>query len=532
MAPAGAAIRRLAATFHPESPLTPPGRPRRDPDRRDPSRLLAGRLLGRNTGLNLVGQGLPLVVAVVAIPILIPGIGTERFGLLVIAWILLGYFSMFDLGLGRSLTQVTADRLGRGRQDEVPGLIRTGLRMMGALGVVGGGLLFLAAPFVAHRLLGLSAELGAETVRAIRLLALAVPFVVLTAGLRGLLESVQRFGSINAIRIPQGILTYLAPLAVLPWSRALPALVGALVGVRVAAWAAHAVLVRRAFPEAATARAGEGGHAAELLRVGGWITVSNVVGPLMVYLDRFLIGAVLGATAVAYYATPFEVVSRLWVVPGAIAAVYFPAFATSFRADPERAAALFATAGRITLAVVFPFAFVLMAFAPEGLALWVGEEFAGPGAPVARWLLVGVVVNAVAQVPFAFLQGIGRPDVTARLHLLEAPLYLALLWWLLGAYGITGAAVAWTVRVVLDAALLFWLSGKLLPGTRHGARSLGLYVTGGVLVLGLSAVPVGAAAGRAVLVAGLALASGGAAFLAWRRGRQDRSDAREQADVP
>ena len=47
-----------------------------------------------------------------------------------------------------------------------------------------------------------------------------------------------------------------------------------------------------------------------LLRFGGWMTVSNIVGPLMVTLDRFLIGALISVSAVAYYATPYEVVSQ------------------------------------------------------------------------------------------------------------------------------------------------------------------------------------------------------------------------------
>lgn len=492
------------------------------PERLDaPDRLLGSRLLGRNTVLNLVGQGLPLLVALVAIPLLIPRIGTERFGLLVIAWILLGYFSLFDMGLGRSLTQLAADRLGRGRGGEVRPLARTGLRLMAAIGALAGGALFLAAPLVSHRLLELPPELRDETLTALRLLALAVPFVVVTAGLRGLLEAVQRFGWVNAVRIPQGTLTYLAPLLVLPLSRTLPALVGALIAVRILAWGAHAVLVARAFPreEGDAAPPSPRGHARELLRIGGWITVSNVVGPLMVYLDRFLIGAVLGAAAVAYYATPFEVVSRLWIIPGAITAVFFPAFATGFRSDPGRAAELFRTSGRIVLACVFPMALILMAFAPEALALWVGEEFAGPGAPVARWLLLGILINAVAQVPFAFLQGVGRPDITAKVHLIEAPLYFVGLWWLVGAYGITGAAVAWTLRVLLDAALLFWLSGRVLPATRPGSRGLMLWTLAGLAGLGATVLPVDGLLYRGAFVA---VAVGLGAWAGWRgvvRGR-------------
>src|SRR5260370_40800032 len=76
--------------------------------------LTSGRLLARNTVWNLLGSGAPMIVAVVCIPILIRGLGKERFGVLTLAWALIGYASLFDLGLGRALTQLVARKLGAG----------------------------------------------------------------------------------------------------------------------------------------------------------------------------------------------------------------------------------------------------------------------------------------------------------------------------------------------------------------------------------------------------------------------------------
>jgi hypothetical protein len=43
---------------------------------------ISGRLLVRNTLLNFLGQAVPWLVGVVAIPFIGRGLGTERFGLL------------------------------------------------------------------------------------------------------------------------------------------------------------------------------------------------------------------------------------------------------------------------------------------------------------------------------------------------------------------------------------------------------------------------------------------------------------------
>src|SRR5271170_3552041 len=161
--------------------------------------LTNGHLLARNTVWNLIGNGSPLIVAVFSIPILIHGLGKDRFGVLTLAWALIGYASLFDIGLGRALTQLVAKKLGSGEDHEIPALVWTSLLLMLALGVVGAVVIAAISPFLVHRALKLPEELRSETFRAFYLLGLAVPVVIVPAGLRGLLEEHQRFKLVNAL---------------------------------------------------------------------------------------------------------------------------------------------------------------------------------------------------------------------------------------------------------------------------------------------------------------------------------------------
>src|SRR2546422_3110955 len=199
--------------------------------------LTGGRLLARNTVWNLVGNGAPMAVAVFCIPILIRGLGTERFGVLTLVWALIGYASLFDLGLGRALTQLVARKLGAGGEREIPAVAWTSLLLMLFLGFVGAAAIFLISPWLAGRGLNVPTELQRETLQSFRLLGLSIPFVITAAGLRGLLEAHQRFGLISALRIPMGVFTFAGPLLVLPFSKSLVPVVATLVAGRVAAWA-------------------------------------------------------------------------------------------------------------------------------------------------------------------------------------------------------------------------------------------------------------------------------------------------------
>ncbi|HEX6739956.1 MAG TPA: flippase [Vicinamibacteria bacterium] len=417
--------------------------------------------LRRGASWNVVGLGAPLLVAFLAIPPTIAGLGTERFGALALAWAVLGYFGLFDLGLGRAATQLVARRDAEGQSAGLGPVLGTGLALSLLLGLLAGLAVALPARLLATRVLPVPGPLQEEVAAALRWLGLALPFVVSTALLRGVLEARQLFGLVNAVRLPLGVFTYAAPLLVLPFSRRLGPLVAVLAAGRVAGWAAHLALCLRAAPDLLQGLAWDRAQVKPLMALGGWMSVSNVVGPVIVYLDRLLIGTRVSLDAVALYATPWELVTKLLIVPAAVAQALFPALAGALAADPARAQRLFGQGLRALALVLFPPTLAVVALAPELLRFWLGPPFAAESATVLRLLAVGVFFNGLAQVPFALVQGAGRADLTGRLHLVELPLYAALLLALLQWRGLAGAALAWTLRAAVDALALLVLAERV-----------------------------------------------------------------------
>jgi O-antigen/teichoic acid export membrane protein len=459
----------------------------------------SGRSLAGNTLWNLFGNCFPVAVAVVCLPILKRGLGTERLGIISLAWVVIGYFSLFDLGLSRALTKLVAERIGQQRQVEIPSLVWTSLFLMTGVGLVGSLLTFLLAPLLVERLLKVPASLSHEALGSFYWLGAAVPVVVITAGLRGVLEAVQHFRLATAIRVPMGIFTYLGPAALMPFTHSLIPIIAVLVLGRLLACAAHFWACFHVMP---ALRGGFGFHAPSvkpLFLFGGWMTVSNVLGPLMVTFDRFLIGSIISIAAVAYYSIPYEVVTKLWLISTALVGVLFPVFSATSFADRTRLAFLYESGVKYIFVVLLPVTLLLVIFAPEGLGVWLGSDFAHNSAPIARLLAVAVLMNGMAHVPFAHIQSVGRPDVTAKFHLIELPIYIAMLFFLARSFGITGVAVAWLLRVLIDTFLLFWFSFRLLPECRFILTRLPLMM-GGLLALNLAAASIAGVAFKIIVV--------------------------------
>ena len=106
---------------------------------------------------------------------------------------------------------------------------------------------------------------------------------------------------------------------------------------------------------------------------------------------------------------------------------------------------------------------VLILFAEDVIGLWLGKEFQAQSTVVFQVLLVGVLAVSLSSLSDMLTKGLGRPDITAKLHLLELLPYIGMVWIFVAEFGIAGAAIAWTIRAVLDSILMFRASFKLLP---------------------------------------------------------------------
>jgi len=281
--------------------------------------------------------------------------------------------------------------------------------------------------------------------------------------LRGLLEAGYLFGWVNALRIPMGILLFAAPLIAVLWRADLVAVAIALAVVRAMVFAAHWLVCLRFYPALIGIGWPRRFAVREMFGYGAWVTVSNVVGPVLLYLDRFALGTVVAVSAVAYYAMPYEIVTRLWIIPAALAGVMFPVMAA---VSDDHLNRLYRLGSKVIVITVFPVALGLVVFAADWLRLWLGEDYAQRGALVAQLLCFGVFVNCLAYVPATLLQAKGRADLIAKMHLAELPLFLVLLAAFIPTWHAEGAALATATRCVVDAAIVFALARKTAPQVR------------------------------------------------------------------
>jgi O-antigen/teichoic acid export membrane protein len=411
-------------------------------------------------------------------------LGTAQYGILSLAIAVIGSMALFDLGLSVALTKFVADRLATSRLDEIPGLFWGCVLLTFSLGLIAGTLMFLLVPYVMP-LFNIPSRLMATGSGVFRVLALTVPFLLVTSGLQAFIAAFQRFDLLTAVKVPAGAAVFLCPLIALAFSHSLVVIVILLLVTRILAGLAYLLICFRLFPRLGAEPWTERKCIRSLTAFGGWISITNLVVAVMLYCDRFLVSGILSITAVTFYATPYDAISRLTALPVAISKAFFPAITEGFASSPERTVMLVKRGSNLILLGIGPVIFVAMVLAPLGLKLWLGPMFAAKSSGVLRWLAIGVLINSTATMPYILIQAAHRPDLVAKLHAAEVPFYLLAEFVLIKIYGIEGAAITWSARIVVDSIILWLMADQLLPGMRAIAIPV---MVGTAAVAGLAAI--------------------------------------------
>lgn len=414
--------------------------------------------LKKNTVWNLAGSIVPLIAAAIFIPYTLNHLGDEAFGVLTLIWALIGYFSLFDMGVGRALTYELSRLNSRTTSDQISPTLKGGIFITAIAGAIGAITMLLLAHQLATNWLKITPGLQLDAELSFKIAACGVMLTTISSGLRGALEGLQKFGASNINKLVLGFSTFTLPaMAIQFHGNQLSMIAAYLVAARLITTigAVGQLWHYISAPGNALARS----HLIVLIDYGFWVTISGIVGPLMVYGDRFFVSAAVGTAMLPLYAIPQEGLQRLLIIPGALCGALLPKLASL---DTSEAGRLFRKSERRVAIFMLGITSLAVLLATPTLTFLISEKFATDAFPIVVILGFGIWINSIAFVPFALLHALRLPKLTAIFHCVELLIYAGTLWWLASQYGLIGAAVAWVLRVSLDLVLLQFAANRAL----------------------------------------------------------------------
>lgn len=405
--------------------------------------------IAKNSFFNIAGYIIPGLLSIPILGYMARELGIEEFGLFTIILSIVGYASIFDIGITRSVIREIA--IYRNDKDEVLRILSTSTIVILVLGIIA-GLLIISFNANITALLKVSESLEDEFSLCLIIMSLSIPFFLVTQVWCSLLEGKEEFLRLNIYKSISSTMLIIFPA------------VGLFFGDNLL-YVVIGLLISRIFSAFLIFRFSKGFKFSlkfnkqvfhRLIKFGGWIAVSNIISPIMSYFDRFILANRMGSDLVGFYTGPSEAIARIGIFPSAIARTVFPMMSRneldSFKI--KRISYIMIVASIVPFGIFFAF------FSEEILRLWLGDDFAINSSLIFQVLILGLVFNSIAQIPFTSIQASGYSRITAILHLFEFIPYLILLWYLINDYGLLGAAWAWTIRMSVDMILLIFLDWK------------------------------------------------------------------------
>lgn len=408
----------------------------------------------------LAGQVAPLGASLIATPFVIRFLGSAGYGVLILTALIPAYFNFADFGMGMASTKFGSEAFGNRDQEKEGLVIRTSAAIALLFSLPIALLIFAFSPSIVE-LFTVPRELLHEASLALRIAS--VTFVI------NFLNSIFNTPQLARLRMDLNTLvTSGFRVAGIVSTPVVIYLGGGVVG-------AVSVLLISSLLTFASHLYVSGGLLSGLIRS---TLDRQLVKPLLIfgtgYASSAIAAVILGSTEklvlartasvkeLAYYSVAFTIASMMTLLSGAMTQSLVPAFAQLQGSESAlELSDLYARCIRLASIVFLPALVFVAIIARPFLTVWAGPEIGNAAVRPLDILLFGLVFNAVAYFPCAIIIASGRTKALAKLYWGEVVLYLPIVFFAVNAWGIIGAAVAWSVRVICDALCLFFLAKRV-----------------------------------------------------------------------
>lgn len=420
-----------------------------------------------NTAAVGAANGWSMVLALVSLPLMLRGLGSAAFG----TWILLqtfsavnGWLSLLDLGMATAGTREIAGRHG---VDDEPGLaeaVGTTVAVLSVLAVATGLVFAVVGPFVLPALFRTPEDLRGPLQLAIVVYGVQATFDLVTGAFTSVLDGYQRVDRARAVDVARRTLvTAATAVAALVTHRlgvvAVASAVATVVGT------VGALLATRATARGLRPRASMAG-ARTLFRYGRTVAVLRPLGVLRSTVDRFVVGVILGPSAVALVEVATQVQNGANAVLSASSYSVVPTAARLHaQREPAKLTELVESATRYSLLATWPVAALSAVLAAPLIDVWVGAAYE-EAALLIVLACTAVAITAPGQVGSQYLLGTGRARTILRIAFLAIVVNVAGSIVLVKLVGVAGAFEATILGALITAPLMI---AAVLADLRLGA---------------------------------------------------------------
>ncbi len=403
---------------------------------------------------NFIGNGWLLVLAFFATPFIVHRLGVDFYGILTLVGITVGYFAFLELGLGYAMVKYISQYLAQGEEDKIRKTFWSCMLVYFFIGSFGTIIIILSAPILVEKLFNIPQDSKEIALFGLRLGGIGFLLTMLSGATSGVLRALGRFDFLNRIGIILGTFQTGLSVLLLVIGFSLKEIILVNLLIQAIGLFIYSVFARKFLPYL-RGPCWDTATFINLLRFGGFVTISSITGPILVNIEKIFLTALRPIAALTYYSVPYSITTRLSIIPSSLSAVLFPAFSFLNGSKDKRAIRELHYRGTLYILLLLGFPVLFFAlFSRSFLTAWMGADFAMQSTDIMIILSFAILINALASPSFVAIQGLGKPSQPALFHVIETIIHIPVSYLLIRHLGGVGAAWAWFIRVSIDTILL------------------------------------------------------------------------------
>ena len=399
-----------------------------------------------NAGSNGLSFAATIAVTFFVQPILVHGLGDERFGIWLLVNSILAYMAIGDLGIGAAVLRYVARFDGLQDNESINRVFNTSFSLFGGIGL----LLLAVTCFLAFAWscpLGVEPHLAFDTRWLLALLGVNLAFGFPLSLYRVVLESLGRYPTLNAIRIVGLLIRNALFVTIIHTGGGLVAIGAAITVCSLTQNATYAFFARRHLP---TLKLSTGYvDLASFRMIWGYsaqIFIGQSAWRMAEAANPFIINLFLGPGAITFYGIAATMYSNASGALGNMIQVITPAVSRwEGSGDFSAIRRLLMISTRYVVYLGMPIQLGLICFGHPFLTLWMGPRYAEFSYPILLILALSLPLGLTNVVAGRILLGIGRVKVLSAISVVQSLVSVTLAVAMATVWGIEGVAAAITL---------------------------------------------------------------------------------------
>jgi O-antigen/teichoic acid export membrane protein len=412
-------------------------------------RTLVSSRARQNAIANLGGLLGSNLCVFIFLPLYLPLLGKESYGLVGLFSTLNVLFNLVDAAVGAGATREIARSSETVRAAGLNQFLRALELVYLVAALLGGALLIAFAPWAASHWLNPQTLSLREVTVCLQMIGAILALRFLCGLYFGVLLGLQRQVVSSGFRVGQSFLSgagaYLVLRFLSPTPEAFFVFQLALV---LATLMAAAVWTWRLLPSPfAAVLSPDWRRLGSLLRYGAGMTLTSLIAFALSSSDKIMIGALLPLGDLGAYSIAANLNMAFAGIPAAIAVAAFPRLAQAdAQEDHVSLEYSFQAASRAMHLLVLPLGAIAFMVLPTALRLWLGDaSLAEKITPVARLLIFGTCLGALAQIPYQMTLAKGFSMYAVYQGLIALPLVLPVTYFSIKQFGMVGSALGYAL---------------------------------------------------------------------------------------